>query len=837
MRGYGLVTQNLYDSETGLSNSQVLARQKNEGPNNLPSSKPKKIHSLILDILSEPMVYLLISCGVIYFILGDPQEAFMLVGFLLLIIAITIFQKVKAERALEALRDLSAPLALVVREGKEFRVPGIEVVREDTILLCEGDRVPADAKLIKSNQIEADESLLTGESAPVQKSVNQLIYAGTTIVRGQGRAIVQAIGSNTQMGKIGKSLMTRVHESSPLEIQTRNVVKKVSWPALIICLSVIVSFGMLRQDWISGSLVGITLAMAILPNEIPAALTIFLALGAWRMSQKRVLTRKISAIENLGAATVLCVDKTGTLTMNQMRIQTIFSQNKMIDLTKEKSEKIPEEFHEALEFGILACRQNPFDPMELAFLSAGDQFLFGTEHLHRDWHLEKEYPISPTFLSLSHAWKPSSQGDYIIGAKGAPEAIIDLCHLPKEKAQMALKIVNDMASRGLRVLGVAKSKSPPQFLPPIQHDLNFDFIGLIGIADPIRKEVPKAISECRSAGIRVIMITGDHPSTARQIANKIGIENSNLVLTGQELEQMKADEFITSLKNINIFSRVTPDQKLQIVNGLKENGEIVAMTGDGVNDAPALKSAHIGIAMGKRGTDVAREAASLVLLDDDFGSIIEAIKMGRRVYDNFKRTLIYLSSAHIPIAGMSIIPIIFDMPIVLLPAHIALLHLIIEPASSIAFEVEPARETIMSDPPRDPNQGLINTSMVTSVALQGISILLALIVVFFITMRSDRSEEQARTNVFMTLMVSNLMLIFLNVRSDSSILKRLFSRKNKVTNLIVLGSVLMFITILYVPALRQVLKLSVTSLIDVVTCIILGFISVFWIKWMPKKFS
>ena len=831
-----MVTQNLYDSKTGLSTSLVLARQAEEGPNHLPSSKPKKIHSLILDILSDPMVYLLISCGVIYFILGDPQEAFMLVGFLLLIITITIFQKVKAERALEALRDMSAPLAVVLREGKEFRVPGIEVVREDTILLCEGDRVPADAKLIESNQVEADESLLTGESAPVQKSVNQLIYAGTTIVRGQGRAIVQAIGSNTQMGKIGKSLMTRVHESSPLEIQTRNVVKKVSWPAIIICLFIIVSFGILRQDWISGSLVGITLAMAILPNEIPAALIIFLALGAWRMSQKRVLTRKISAIENLGAATVLCVDKTGTLTMNQMRIQTIFSQNKMIDLTKEKSEKIPEEFHEALEFGILACRQNPFDPMELAFLSAGDQFLLGTEHLHRDWHLEKEYPISPTFLSLSHAWKPSSQGDYIIGAKGAPEAIIDLCHLPKEKAKMNLKIANDMASRGLRVLGVAKSKSPPQFLPPIQHDLNFDFIGLIGIADPIRKEVPKAISECRSAGIRVIMITGDHPSTAMQIANEIGLENSNQVLTGRELEQMNADQFVDSLKNINIFSRVTPNQKLQIVNGLKANGEIVAMTGDGVNDAPALQSAHIGIAMGKRGTDVAREASSLVLLDDDFGSIIEAIKMGRRVYDNFKRTLIYLSSAHIPIAGMSIIPIIFDMPIVLLPAHIALLHLIIEPASSIAFEVEPAREDIMSDPPRNPDQGLINKSIVTAVILQGISILLALMIIFFVTLKKGPSEELARTNVFITLIVSNLMLIFLNVRSDSSLWKRLFSSRNKATNLIALGTIVMLIMILYIPTLRQILRFSVTSMRDAVICIVLGFISVFWIELIPRKF-
>lgn len=819
----------------GLSRAFVLQRQEEEGYNELPLEKPKRIHSIILNILKEPMVYILIGCGVIYFIIGDRHEAIMLMGFLSLIIGITVTQETKAERALEALKDLSSPRALVLRDGIKLRIPGREVVRDDIIFINEGDRVSADAVLISHDFIASDESMLTGESIPVDKKNGSPVFAGSTIVSGQGVAIVTAISTKTEMGRIGKSIQSTQAVSTSLENQTNELVKRVAWVAALICVMVVVVYSLTRENWLEGALVGLSLAMAILPNELPAVLTIFLALGAWRLSQRRVLTRKISAVENLGSATVLCVDKTGTLTLNKMTIQKIYSQGKNVDLLDASLNSLDEEFHEALEFGILASRKDPFDPMEIAFISAGVKFLEGTEHLHHDWTLKKEYPLSPELLSISHAWKPQVGGGFVIGAKGAPEAIIDLCHLSKAEADTTNKIADEMAREGLRVLGVAKAFSETSPLPSKQHDFEFKLVGLIGLIDPVRTEVPKAVAECHKAGIRVIMITGDHPTTACSIARKIGLENPDSVISGAEMLGMSDSDLGTMAKKISVFSRVMPDQKLRLVNCLKAAGEIVAMTGDGVNDAPALKSANIGIAMGGRGTDVARESSDLVLLDDDFASIVEAIRMGRRIYANLRSALIYLFAIHIPIAGMSIFPVFFGFPLVFFPAHIAFLHLIIEPASSVAFEVEPAGLTIMSDPPRSPNEKLFNRDVWQPSLIMGTSIFVALLCVYYISIVRGQGEDDARALVFTTLIISNLVLILLSRGSKISLIQKLKTKPNRVVKYLVFTSLLMLGGVLYIEGLREMFSFSFLHPIDVAICITTGVASVVWTEFIPRK--
>jgi Ca2+-transporting ATPase len=811
----------------GLSHSLILQRQEQEGLNELPSSKPKKIYSFFFDVLKEPMVYLLLGCGIIYFFLGDQQEAIMLLAFLFLIIGITIVQETKAGRALEALRELSSPRALVLRNGAQIRIAGREVVREDIIFLSEGDRVPADATLLSGSNIAIDESLLTGESIPVVKQVESKLFASTTVVSGQGLAVVSAVGLNTQIGKIGSSIQEIEILSTRLEQQTNQLVKRLAWLALFLCILVVIVYSVKHHNWIDGSLIGLSLGMAILPNELPAVLTIFFAMGAWRLSKRKVLTRKISAVENLGSITVLCVDKTGTLTLNQMAIQKIYSEEQIIDLSESDVLSLPEEFHETLEFGILASRKDPFDPMELAFTSAGLKFLKGTEHLHHDWNLEKEYPLSPELLSITHAWKTKSGGGFVIGAKGAHEAIIDLCHMNQEQALKINQRAEEMAAAGLRVLGVAKSHLETSLLPSKQHDFEFTFLGLIGITDPIRSGIQEAVSECHSAGIRVIMLTGDHPLTASSIAKKIGLQNPSEVITGTQMESLSDPELIELTKKMSIFSRVMPAQKLRLVESLKKAGEIVAMTGDGVNDAPALKSAHIGIAMGGRGTDVARESSDIVLLDDDFSSIVEAIRTGRRVYTNIKNALIYLFAIHIPIAGMSVLPVLLGLPLVLLPAHIALLHLIIEPASSIAFEVEPASIDIMTKNPRSPSVPLFNNEIWHSSLLRGVTLFAALAGVYIIALKRNQGEADARTLVFSTLILANVFLIFLSRGSKVSLKSKFKNKPNNVVKWIITASIIMLALVLYVPALREMMRFSFLHPIDITICMLVSLVSTF----------
>ncbi|NYB51977.1 MAG: cation-translocating P-type ATPase [Methanobacteriaceae archaeon] len=831
----------------GLSEEEAALKIEKEGYNELPSRDKRSVLAIIFEVIREPMFLLLIACGAIYLILGDLQEALMLLGFVFVIMGITFYQERKTERTLEALRDLSSPRALVIRDGKQKRIAGREVVTDDIIMLKEGDRVPADAVMLSCGNLLINESLLTGESVPVRKvqcgGVMDMhppggdglpsVYSGTLVVQGQGVARVISTGLNTEMGRIGKRLQTLETEDTSLQKETRILVRNMALVGAVLCAAVVIIYGFTRLDWLNGFLAGITLAMAILPEEFPVVLTIFLALGAWRISHKNVLTRRSHAIQALGSTTVLCVDKTGTLTLNQMRVGKIFAGDDFLSINPERTDQLPEKFHELIEFSILASQRDPFDPMEKSIKELGDYTLRETEHLHEDWQLVQEYPLSQELLAMSHVWQSPDGEDYIIAAKGAPEAVADLCHLkPAELAQLSENI-SLMASEGLRIIGVARAHFKKVDLPGKQHDFNFEFLGLVGFQDPVREEVPQAVEECYQAGIRVVMITGDYPGTARNIAEKIGLKEPDKVITGPELEEMDDETLRERVKDVNIFARMVPEMKLRLVEAFKSNGETVAMTGDGVNDAPALKSAQIGISMGGRGTDVAREASSLVLLEDDFSSIVSAVKMGRRIYDNLKKATAYIFAVHVPIIGMSFFPVLFQLPLVLFPVQIVFLELIIDPACSIVFEAEPAEKNVMKKPPRSSKEALFNRGTIGMSILQGVVVLFIVMGIYIFTLNSQ-GEELARTLSFTTLIFANLALIMTNRSWSLTILETINSPNTALWW--VLGGALLFLgMVLYFPPLQQLFQFSPLNLQEILLCLLAGSVSIFWfegLKWV-----
>ncbi|MCX6791791.1 MAG: HAD-IC family P-type ATPase, partial [Candidatus Gottesmanbacteria bacterium] len=669
---------------TGLTEHEAALKLAADGYNELPSQKSQSSFALLARVLSEPMLLLLLGCGAIYFFLGEPRDAFMLLSFVVVVIAITFYQEKKTEKTLEALKNLSSPRALVVRDGKQLRIPGREVVAGDIVVIREGDRIPADACVLSCENLSVDESLLTGESVPVRKTEWDgktkherpggddlpFVYSSSLIVSGRGIAKVYGTGLSTEIGKIGKSLRSIKEEPTLLQKETAAIVRSMTIIGISLCSLLVLIYAFVKGNFIQGLLAGLTLSMAMLPEEFPVVLIIFLTLGAWRISKRKVLTRRPAAIETLGAATVLCTDKTGTLTLNKMKLTSLFTEGSFYEVSDFASTDLPEKFHPLLEYGILASEKDPFDPIETELKKNGGLYLTHTQHLHGNWKLVKEYPLSKEFLAFSHVWQMSNKKEYSVASKGAPEAILDLCHVTSRKREEILKRVTEMSDKGLRVLGVAKAVYAKGALPKNQHDYIFEFVGLLGFIDPHRSTASQSVREAYDAGIRVIVITGDYPGTAQFIAKKIGINNPETYITGDQLATMDQRVLRERIKTTNVFARVMPEQKLAIVNALKANGEIVAMTGDGVNDAPALKSAHIGIAMGDRGTDVAREAASLVLLNDDFSSIVAAVRLGRRIFDNLAQAMGYILAVHIPIAGMSLLPLLFNLPVVLLPAHI-----------------------------------------------------------------------------------------------------------------------------------------------------------------------
>ena len=827
----------------GLTEVQVKHKMATDGFNELPSSKPKSLLKIAVGVFQEPMFLLLVACGTLYLFLGDVQEGLMLLAFVFVIMGIEFYQEKKTEKALDALKDLASPRALVIRDGVENRIAGREVVIDDIMILQEGDRVPADAMVLLSVNLSADESLLTGEPIPVRKAEWSegtiqarpggddlpFVFSGSMIVQGNGIAKVTATALNTEIGKIGKALNEVKDEPTKLKREMGALVKKLAIIGIVLCLVVIAVYTITRGDLLKGFLAGLTLAMAMLPEEFPVVLTIFLALGAWRISKKNVLTRKPAAVETLGSTTVLCTDKTGTLTKNKMTVARLFNGNDFMTVNAKST--FPEEFHEIIEFGILSSQVNPFDPMEKAITVVGEQFLKNTEHLHSDWKMIKEYPLSKELLAMSRVFNNTETKTRTIAAKGAPEAIFDLCHLTEERKSELAQAIESLASSGLRVLGVAKDVEDMTELPEIQHDFNFEFVGLIGLSDPVRENVPQAVAECYKAGIRVIMITGDYPATAINIAREIGLKNCDAVITGSQLEELSEAKLSEKIKTVNIFARVVPEQKLKIVNALKRNNEIVAMTGDGVNDAPALKAANIGIAMGEKGTDVAREAASLVLMDDNFASIVGAVRMGRRIFDNLQKALGYIFAIHVPIAGLSLIPVFFaDLPLILWPVHIVFLELIIDPACSIVFEAEKEELNVMSRPPKAYDEPFFGAKKILLSCSQGVGILIIVFTVYLIGHEMEpENHDKVRALAFTTLIASNIAVILSN-RSWTRNIFQILLTSNSTVKWVAGGAAFFLVLILNIPFLLNLFQFDKISFVEALFCVGAGFLSILWFE-------
>ena len=769
----------------GLSSQEAAARLAQDGPNQLPGSAPKPTAAILREVLTEPMFLMLLAAGGIYLALGDRGEALLLLSFVFVVIGITLVQQRKTQRALEALRDLSAPRALVVRDGTEQRIAGHEVVCGDLLVLHEGDRIAADALLI-DGQLEVDESLLTGEAVPVAKlpmAPNSQpegalapggdgtpdLFASTVVTRGVGVARVCAIGAQTAVGRIGADLAATTEPPSALQEGSRRLVRNLGIGAVVLATAqVLLGWWWNGRPLLESLLSGIALAMAILPEEIPVILTVFLALGAWRIAHQKVLTRRVTAVEALGAITVLAVDKTGTLTLNRMAVAELATPEQ--HFRPEGASHLPEEFHRLAEFAMLATPGDPFDPMEKAIQHFGHQWLEGTEHVHDGREPEFEYALSGEILAMTRVFASDEPDMHLLATKGAPEAVADLCHLDAARLDAIRRQVEAMAERGLRVLGVARGRwrgpalapdqSPPW--PTSQHDFDFDFLGLVALADPPRPEVPAALAECRRAGVRVVMMTGDHPATARAIAQQVGLSDRPEVITGAELEALDDADLAERLRHVDLCARLKPQHKLRLVQLLRASGEVVAMTGDGVNDAPALKAADVGIAMGERGTDVAREAAALVLLDDSFARIVAAIRQGRRIDDNVRKATRFVFAVHVPIIALALVPTLLHWPVLLLPVHIVLMELLIDPACSIVFEAEPEDSDTMERPPRPVSDSPFAAGPLLSSVLQGLGMAAVLLGGQAWLVAQGWSGAQGRAVVFSTLVLGVMLLILAN---------------------------------------------------------------------------
>ncbi len=802
----------------GLTAADAAARLAQDGRNDLPQERQRGVARIVLDALREPMLQLLLGAGVIYLAIGDPGGALVLLAFANLNVGLVVVQESRTERALAALKDLTSPSAIVIRDGARQRIAGSDVVAGDIIALDEGDRVPADAHLLQSTDLEADESLLTGESLAVRKDAvasadrtvpadprpggdgTALVWSGSLIVRGAGLARVLATGARTQIGRIGSSLGAVESAPTPLQIQTRRLVRIFAILGIGSSVALALVYGLTRGTWVEGILAGITLAMATLPEEFPLVLTVFLVLGAWRLSQRKVLSRRSAAIEALGAVTVLCTDKTGTLTQNRMSVAALVADGTPWEATQATGSDLPDHLHDLVEYAILASRPDPFDPMERAFADLGTRCLAQSGHLHADWELVHGYPLQPSLLAMSQVWQAPHRAGLVVAAKGAPEAIIDLCHHPAERIATLRTRVAALAAQGLRVLAVARAEIATHIWPATQHGLAFSFVGLIGLADPLRPEVPAAVAACISGGIRVVMITGDHPATALAIARQAGIVGDD-VLTGAEMADLDDAGFQARLAHTNLFARIMPEQKLRLVQAFAAAGQIVAMTGDGVNDAPSLKAAHIGVAMGGRGTDVAREAASLVLLDDNFASLATAVRLGRRIDDNLRKAMGYILAVHVPIAGMSLLPVLVGWPMVLGPIHVVFLELVIDPVSSIVFEAEPEEADIMARPPRKPDAPLFDTALMLHGLLQGGVVMIAALGVFKLGIGDLHGEQVARCMAFVTLVLGNLGLVLTNRSLKTSAFVAL-TRPNRALGIVVVVTLTALALALWVPWLR-----------------------------------
>jgi Ca2+-transporting ATPase len=847
----------------GLSAAEAAERLRREGPNELARDQRRGAGSIALEVVREPMFLLLNGCGVVYLLLGEPSEAALLLAFVVVVMGITFVQERRTVRALESLRDLTSPRALVIRDGRRLRIAGREVVRGDLIVLSEGDRVPADARLLDAGHLHVDESLLSGESMPVRKAAAaegatalvpaapggddaSTVFSGTLVVSGSGVARVEAAGMDTAIGRIGRALQQIDEVRTPIQEETARLVRRVAAGAIALSISVALIYGLTRGHWLDGILAGLALAMALLPQEFPVVLLVFLAVGAWRISRRNVLTRNRGAIEALGAATVLCVDKTGTLTENRMTVRELVTAGG--EQVGVGSAPLPESTHALVEFAILATRRDPFDPMERAINALGLGNLVEAEHLHADWSMAREYPLAPVLPAMSQVWEARRGGARSVAAKGAPEAIVELCHLDAARAEAVFGQARALARSGLRVLGVARAQithaqvdisAAAAPLPAGQHDFAFEFLGLLGLTDPLRAGVPESVAACRDAGIRILMITGDYAETACHIARDAGLDQPGRYLSGADIDALDEAALGAKLSQCSVIARARPEHKLRIVRALQQAGEVVAMSGDGVNDAPALRAADIGIAMGGRGTDVAREAADLVVADDDFTSIVHAVRLGRGIFDNLKRAIGYIIAVHLPIAGLSLLQVVMGWPLILLPSHIAFLELIIDPACSLVFEAERGEAAAMQRPPRPCNERLFDAGTLFSSLIQGALVLAVVLLAVLAGRALAWPTELVRSAAFVVLVLGNLTLLAGNRSRSRGVLVMLRERNVPLWS-VTAGALAALALVLYVPVARALFRLQTPSVALLLACFaacvaILPLVGTFNRRLLPRK--
>lgn len=804
---------------TGLEEAEAQHRLARLGPNAVARPRDRGLIDIVRGILREPMFLLLLAAAGLYLVLGDIGEGLFMTAGAVVTIGLVVLQEARSERALAALRELAEPFARVIRGGTEQRVPAREVVPGDLVLVGEGERLPADGLLIAGDALTVDESALTGESVPVSKRPapagmdgaddpepggddTPYLFAGTLNVRGQGMIYVVRTGASTRLGRIGASLAAIEDEPTLLQKTTGALIAKLGILALAFCAIVAVAYGVLRDDWIGGALSGITLAIALLPEEFPMVLAIFMALGAFRLARHKVLVRRAAVIETLGAATFLCVDKTGTLTENRMAVTTVWRDGRVQELND--GGKLPEPMVKTLQVAVLASAVRPVDPMDRAVHAVAERLPGAADRAGAPL---RTHPLRPELLAFVQVW-PDAMGGVLHAAKGAPEAVFRLCHMSDDERARTDTVVAGLASRGLRVLGVASVREAMD-RASAPEDLAFAFEGLIGFADPVRPDVPQAVTEATRAGITVVMITGDYPATALEIARHAGIDTGAGVLTGRQIAELDTEGLRERVRRIRVFARIMPEQKLALVEALKANGEIVAMTGDGVNDAPALEAGHIGIAMGQRGTDVAREAADLVLLDDRFVSIIGGVRLGRRIFTNLRKALIYVTAVHVPIAGLALLPLVMGLPPILYPMHVILLELVIDPVCSLAFEGEPSERHAMERPPRPASESLFGTSQIALGFIQGAIVLGAVLGLYVWALNAGIPEMQARALAFVALVVGNLVLAFADAAEPGT---SFFDSRRLAFWAIGAGATVLVATLLYVPPLAAILRISPPSL-------------------------
>jgi Ca2+-transporting ATPase len=743
---------------TGLSDAEAAKRLVEHGPNALPQTRTRGVVQVILGAVREPMFLLLFAASALYLVLGDLAEGLFMVAGACLAVGLTIVQEARSEKALAALRELAEPTSRVLRGGRAVRIAAHDIVPGDILLVGEGERLPADAGLVSGDVLRVDESALTGEAAPVEKfpagaGDSALLLAGVMVVQGSGAAEVLRTGAETALGRIGASLAVFTDPPTALQRDARRLVQILSFFALVACVAIALAYGLTRDDWVGGGLAGLTVSISLIPEEFPMVLAVFMALGGWRLARHRVLVRRAAVIEELGRATLLCVDKTGTLTENRMSVARLWVADREFD-PDDGAGALPDAAA-LLDAAALASAAHGVDPMDRAILALRGAADDGARP-RRTW------PLRPERLAVVQVWA-DGEGE-VAGAKGAPEAILRLCRLPDIQAASLRAVVERMASEGLRVLGAASCRVAGAF-PDEPESAEFEFRGLLGFIDPLRPDAAEALRHAKAAGISVAMITGDHPATALAVAREAGIDVEAGALTGGEIAALSAEELQTRVQRVRVFARVAPEQKLQLVRAFQSGGEVVAMTGDGVNDAPALEAAEIGIAMGARGSDVAREAADIVLLDDSFSSIVGGVRLGRRIFANLRKALVFITAVHVPIAGVALLPIVMGLPPILFPMHVVLLELVIDPVCSLVFEAEPSEARAMGRPPRPKTEPLFGRAQLAAALVQGL-VVLAVVLGFYVWASADASEPEARGATFACLVAANLFLAFSNAAAS-----------------------------------------------------------------------